>query len=428
MSEIRKIRDPIHGFITLTPKEFEIVDSPLFQRLRGIKQLAFAHLVYPGALHSRFEHSLGVFHISSLLTKSLYLEKEDVENVCLAALIHDIGHGPFSHVSEEALEIYCDKEKIEKRLKGDREKIHELITEDIILNSQLCDIIGKRGCEIIAKLLSSGYGDPALKSIVSGPIDADKQDYLLRDSYYCGVKYGVFDLHQLHKEFATIVDLSGEGKRLGISVDGVIALEQFVLAKYYITTQVYRHKIRLITDQMLIRAICLGIDYDKIEELYKLYNYDGSYDFIDNYINWDDARFLLYFTEAKFKGKKCYDIIMRLIERRLFKRIFRIRITDLPDRCRDPLIRITEPDYREKRNTIEKLIGGIISDIIKQKIITESVILHYYKIKSVYDRNDEPILVNAKQKPKHFDQESLIFRSIDKQMSESFVEVYAPVE
>jgi len=306
MPESRKIRDPIHGFISLTSKELEIVDSPIFQRLRGIKQLAFAHLVYPGALHSRFEHSIGVFHISSLIAKSssLGLGKEDVDIVRLAALIHDIGHGPFSHVSEEALEIYCDKEKIEKRLKGDREKIHELITEDIILNSKLCDIIGKRDCEIIAKLLSSGYGDPALKSIVSGPIDADKQDYLLRDSYYCGVKYGVFDLHQLHKEFATIIDPSGEGKRLGISVDGVIALEQFVLAKYYITTQVYRHKIRLITDQMLIRAICLGIDYDNIEELCKLYSYDGSSDFIDNYINWDDARFLLYFTDKKLSEKK----------------------------------------------------------------------------------------------------------------------------
>ena len=200
-----------------------------------------------------------------------------------------------------------------------------MITEDIILyNSDIRDCIGKSECVKVAELLSKGYKDPALKSIISGPMDADKQDYLLRDSHYCGVKYGVFDLHQLLNELKTIDDPSENKKLLMISEKGVFALEQFVLAKYYITTQVYRHKIRLITDQMMVRAINLGIEKDNIEELFTLYNFNGTEQFINNYIQWDDARFLLYFTDKRFLRKKCTELIKGLIERRLFKRIFKV--------------------------------------------------------------------------------------------------------
>ena len=96
-----------------------------------------------------------------------------------------------------------------------------------------------------------------LRDVVSGPLDADKQDYLLRDSYFCGVKYGVFDLQQLHREFTVVSDPT-DGKHLMITAHGVNALEQFVLAKHYLTAQVYKHRVRLITDQMIVRAIVLG--------------------------------------------------------------------------------------------------------------------------------------------------------------------------
>src|SRR5947208_16724692 len=107
-----RIREPIHNFVLL-PNEFEpIVDSRALQRLRGIRQLAMANLVYPGALHTRFDHTLGVCHVAGLMAESLDLEEQEVEIVRLAALLHDLGHGPFSHVSENALERYANRQKI----------------------------------------------------------------------------------------------------------------------------------------------------------------------------------------------------------------------------------------------------------------------------------------------------------------------------
>lgn len=131
MSEAREIRDPVFNFIRLTGTEAEIVDTTVFQRLRNIRQLAFANLVYPGALHTRFEHSLGVCHIASLMAESLGVSGEDYDLLRLAALLHDIGHGPFSHISENILEIYSEKDP-----GSDTYKIHESITADIIRQNE----------------------------------------------------------------------------------------------------------------------------------------------------------------------------------------------------------------------------------------------------------------------------------------------------
>jgi uncharacterized protein len=213
-------------------------------------------LVYPGAVHTRFDHTLGVFYVTGLLCEVFRFSDEDKRLVRLSALLHDLGHGPFSHVSEGALEIFADRSKIGDRLKGDSTAgIHELLTQDLLwTDKNIVDLVGKNAIRKIVALLSHGYGEPVLKSVVSGPLDADKQDYLLRDTYFCGVKYGVFDLQQLHKELQVVEDPS-QGKQLMISSDGVHALEQFVLAKYYLTAQVYSHRVRLITDQMVVRAV-----------------------------------------------------------------------------------------------------------------------------------------------------------------------------
>lgn len=176
--------------------------------------------------------------------------------VRLAALLHDLGHGPFSHVSEEALERYSDHGKLPPKT----HKIHELITTILIReDSQIARSLAQNDREKIVNALGPGHGEPILKNVLSGPLDADKQDYLLRDSYYCGVQYGMFDLPQLHEVLCNIADPAGD-RTLMIEPDGIHTLEQFVLAKYYITTQVVRHRIRLITDQMLIRAIILGLN------------------------------------------------------------------------------------------------------------------------------------------------------------------------
>ena len=146
-----EIRDPIYGFIQPTEEEFKIIDTAIFQRLRRISQLACAYLVYPGALHTRFEHSIGVMHLTNqmLLKFSNYVDDRKIRIIRLAALLHDIGHGSFSHVSEEILEQFQDETV--KNI----EKIHENITFELIKTSpELKDILNETDLEEIVKILS----------------------------------------------------------------------------------------------------------------------------------------------------------------------------------------------------------------------------------------------------------------------------------
>ncbi len=364
MSERRQVRDPVFGFIPINGKEAEIVDTPVFQRLRGIRQLAFANLVYPGALNTRFDHSLGVCHVSGMMAKLLLDNEEDRRLVRVAALLHDIGHGPFSHVSEEALEIYADRDSLGSLIEK-REKIHELVTTEIIRNDRNLErIIGASDRDKICKLLSEGFSEPILRSLISGPLDADKQDYLLRDSHFCGVKYGLFDIGQLHRELKAKDDIGG--KQLMISEDGIHAVEQFVLAKYYITTQVYRHPIRLITDQMLVRAIVLGIDKDGIDELSQLYGYDGSKQFVERYVAYDDSRFLADFSSDRFKDKHSHDLLSRLKERRLLKRVYHKSVNKFqPGELGDAISQVSSFENRCKRGQLESALYDVLCEVTR---------------------------------------------------------------
>jgi HD superfamily phosphohydrolase len=288
-----EIRDPIHGFIIRRPCEQKIIDTKLFQRLRGIKQLALASLVYPGALHTRFEHCIGAMHIAGRVAHKLQLSAEESNILRLSALLHDIGHGPFSHVSEDVLEAISGQKKV-----------HERLTAKIISSHR--DLSGPlSGCdrEEIVGLLEGKRSDSILKAILSGPLDVDKQDYLLRDSYFCGVKYGVYDLDRLLETLRVRPD---RGDRfLAISQDGVQALEQFVIARYHMTGQVYRHRIRLITDSMIIRGITLGIELDKIDWLRQLYTYDDTEEFLQTYLFWDDGRLVKEMLDEKTPKRLC---------------------------------------------------------------------------------------------------------------------------
>lgn len=137
-----EIRDTIYGFVEPSKDEWNLLDSPLMQRLRRIRQLALAYLVYPGALHTRFEHSLGVYHLASVMADKLFTDKADRDKksiVRMAALLHDVGHGPFSHVSESVLELFSEQDPTEIT-----EKIHEKITTKLLeSDEELKKIIGR---------------------------------------------------------------------------------------------------------------------------------------------------------------------------------------------------------------------------------------------------------------------------------------------
>lgn len=421
-----QIRDPIHGFLEFSGKEVDLINTRLLQRLRGVRQLAMASLVYPGAVHTRFDHTLGVVHIAGKMADALGLD--DVSLLRFSAILHDIGHGPFSHVSENILERYAVRSKISGAQKT--EKIHELVTALLInTDREMAEILAKRDREKIVDILNGAGSEPVITSIVSGPLDADKQDYLLRDSYFCGVEYGVFDLAQLHRSFTAQGD--DNGRYLMLKDDGIHAAEQYMLAKYYLTTNVYRHKVRLITDQMIIRAIVLGIDVDKIKKLKALYSFDNSADFVDNYKEWDDASFMAEFGPlGDYRDTKCREILTRLTERQLFKRVFRGKQADFSDRARDKLNKLGQADYLDKRCEIERIIAEELGSLFGAEVDANYVILHVFNIKSVREmsRNDDSeILISKRPEPVPFEQESILFKSINEGMREEFVEVYAPV-
>ncbi len=418
---MRELRDPIHGFIALSDKESAIVDTPLFQRLRRIKQLALASLVYPGALHTRFEHSLGVAHLAQKLADRL-LKDEDSDarsTVRLAALLHDIGHGPFSHVSESVLEKLCRGE--EKIAGAVEEKIHEKLTHALIMTSpELAKLVCERDREAVVGLLSGRRGSRLARGIVSGPLDADKLDYLLRDSYFCGVKYGVYDIDRL---VATLVRFrSGDDYSLGVGGDGLHSLEQFVLAKYYMTTQVYRHRLRLITDAMITRGILLGIREDKLDFLVGLYSYDESPRYLRNWVRWDDQH--LTVSLLTVRKKHCYarDMFQRLHSRQLFKRVFHRKLLEFGPLVRDALA----GDFRPYCSAIEQAAAKELD------VDPNLVIAHRYRIQSVREqsRNSEDAvsIVRADGTPVAFDEESTLFHSIDAAQKDEYLDIYAPVQ
>jgi HD superfamily phosphohydrolase len=321
----REVRDAVHGLTELTEREWKVVDSPAFQRLRGIQQLAFTHLVYPGARHSRFEHCIGACHLAGRFADRLGLEPEQRQRVRAAALVHDVGHGPFSQVGEFVFEELTGQEHVHEKISAAVVRYHEPIRSALDVDS-----------EWIAELLS-GTGEGASQSvardIISGPADVDKMDYLLRDSHFCGVEYGRFDLAKLI-EAARIVREPGS-EYLAYHRDAVFAIESLLLARYHMHRQVYGQKTRLATDKMLIRAMIFGVQEGVLpRRVFAPENLDA--DFVAEYISWDDYRTIA--TLAGARGSRASEMIRSLTGRHLMKRVVKFGIDDLIGKQRDQVL------------------------------------------------------------------------------------------
>ncbi len=245
------IADSIHGVIHLTDLEREIIDTATFQRLRYIKQLSMGHLTYPNATHTRFAHSLGVLHIMSKVTdlarETLGLEEEQIENLRLAALLHDIGHYPYSHLMEKIDKVLLMEDLVEskerkRKLDASHRNYpgHEALGETIIKNQP--DILkvlkSDEKAQRIADLFQRKMvADQQLSKLINSSFDMDRLDYLQRDSKAAGVPYGAVDMNYLLNSLR----MSPSGM-LGVEEKALPAAEQFLMARYFMYRTVYYHR------------------------------------------------------------------------------------------------------------------------------------------------------------------------------------------
>ena len=229
----RIYRDSVHNIIRVNTDSDEgrlvvaLVDTPEFQRLRRIRQLGLAYFAYQAAEHSRFAHSLGAYHLATRMVAKLRLNYEISQEVQtavrIAALLHDIGHGPFSHVIETILGFHHEQFTIEAVL-SDATAVGRLLPRDLAEN--------------VASIIRGDFVPRALGQLVSSQLDVDRMDYLLRDSLMTGAKYGIFDLEWIIKS----IEINEADDHLYISAPGLYAVEDYLQARYYMYRQVYFHR------------------------------------------------------------------------------------------------------------------------------------------------------------------------------------------
>ncbi|MBX9732618.1 MAG: HD domain-containing protein, partial [Chitinophagaceae bacterium] len=231
------INDPVYGFITI-PSDliYDLISHPYFQRLRYIKQLGMTHLVYPGALHTRFHHALGAMHLMSLAlevlkSKGHEISPEEEQAALIAILLHDIGHGPFSHALEHSL------------VSG----VHHEAISMLMMEKLNIEFDGKLTLAI--QIFTNKYPKKYLHQLISGQIDLDRMDYLNRDSFFTGVSEGVISFDRLIKMFNLVND------NLVIEEKGIYSTENFLIARRLMYWQVYLHKTVIAAEQLLVKIL-----------------------------------------------------------------------------------------------------------------------------------------------------------------------------
>lgn len=234
----RKIfNDPVYGFVTVNdPVISELIDHPYFQRLRRIKQLGMTNLVYPGALHTRFHHAMGAMHlmgeaIDAIRSKGNEITDEEERGALVAILLHDVGHGPFSHSLEHSI-------------------VHGVTHEDIselFMDRLNKEFKGKLSTAI--KIFRNEYPKKFLHQLVSSQLDVDRLDYLMRDSFFTGVSEGVISAERIVK----MMNIAGNG--LVVEAKGIYSIEKFIIARRLMYWQVYLHKTVLSAENLLVRIL-----------------------------------------------------------------------------------------------------------------------------------------------------------------------------
>lgn len=278
------IKDPVHGYVEVPSEMVPILDSTPMQRLRHVRQLGFSYLVYPGAHHTRFEHSLGTMHLAGVMARQLSLGDDETLLVTAAGLLHDIGHGPFSHAIEP-LSIDCTGES------------HQDI-ETLLCRGEMRAILEGMGVDQ-HEIQSLIQGNHPLSGIIHGELDVDRMDYLLRDAHYTGAPYGTVDAHRLIRNTSIV-----EGK-LVLEEAGINAAESLLIARTLMRPAVYFHHVSRIAEMMFQAAVLSHAGKEGKKTLESLLRMDDS----------ACLQSLLHSDSAAAR-----DLSQRIYQRRLYKR------------------------------------------------------------------------------------------------------------
>lgn len=316
MSNLKIINDPIYGFISMPRNRvMPIIEHPYFQRLRRIRQLGMTHLVYPGAHHTRFHHAIGAMHlmeqaIGVLQSKEYDISPEETEAVTIAILLHDIGHGPFSHALEDSIVTNIRHEEL-SALFMDRLNQH--------LDGRL---------HLAIDIFRNKYEKKFLHQLVSSQLDMDRLDYLSRDSFFTGVSEGVIS----HDRIIKMLDLAND--ELVIEEKGIYSIEKFIIARRLMYWQVYLHKTVVGAECLLINILKRAKELVKsgvklfatpalmvfLMKEYSLNDFKSDPGLLDTFAQLDDSD--VSASVKVWTGSDDYvlsDLCRRLIERRLFK-------------------------------------------------------------------------------------------------------------
>ncbi len=363
------------------------------QRLARVKQLGHTYIVYPSAVHTRLEHSLGALNIAGRMCDHLGITDGQKEAVRVTALLHDTGHGPFSHISEEIM----------RHVNGE-EFSHEKVTKLIIEKEEsVRKALGSLSNDVLSILAAH---DTLASEIISGSVDADKLDYLRRDSYHTGVFYGVFDLERIVRAVCKIKELDRD--YFAIDEKGKDALESYRLARYSMHAQVYEHHTRLIADDMFSRAVISSIDDGTFPKEYFDIN---SSEFLKRHLGLDDHAIEHYILQNGGSVGKA--LIEEIRTRKLFKRAYHVPLTK--ERIPSAILR-------------ENLRGLGKADIAKQEkkiadevdLPPEHIIIHLQSTKiKLYERfevtrtgSESNVLIRRlKKPPANLAEESPIYAS-----------------
>ena len=313
MTKQKIINDPVYGFITINNQlVFDIIAHPFYQRLRRIHQMALAYLVYPGAVHTRLHHSLGAYHLMCLALAELKLKGADITDeeelaAKAAILLHDVGHGPFSHALEEELLSGIHHEELSLKI---------MQKMNVEFGGQL---------DMAIQIFQNKYPKKFLHQLVSGQLDVDRMDYLTRDSFFTGVNEGVIGYDRIIKMLVV------HNNELMIEEKGIYSIEKFLIARRLMYWQAYLHKAVLAAEEMLVHILKRAKQLSLTDKTslktgsgtdYFLFEFDGAVndDVLNKFCEIDDIDFEFAIKKwSKHEDKILSELCKRILNRNLFK-------------------------------------------------------------------------------------------------------------